>query len=143
MLISFYVSKNKKEIAFNEVMTSLKEFYRPFWGVMMVIFFLLLIQQAIALISPYLYGKIIDGITQGEPIREIINLCLLSLLIFLLNDVVIHYYEDRLEIKKFDFDVRKTVAQKTLDKLLALSIGQHENQNSSVKKASLTGDNLL
>jgi len=60
--------------------------------------------------------KIIDGITQGEPIREIINLCLLSLLIFLLNDVVIHYYEDRLEIKKFDFDVRKTVAQKTLDK---------------------------
>ncbi|HPD19792.1 MAG TPA: ABC transporter ATP-binding protein [Candidatus Pacearchaeota archaeon] len=127
--------KNKKEIAFNEVMTSLKEFYRPFWGVMMVIFFLLLIQQAIALISPYLYGKIIDGITQGEPIREIINLCLLSLLIFLLNDVVIHYYEDRLEIKKFDFDVRKTVAQKTLDKLLALSIGQHENQNSSVKKS--------
>jgi len=51
--------KNKKEIAFNEVMTSLKEFYRPFWGVMMVIFFLLLIQQAIALISPYLYGKLL------------------------------------------------------------------------------------
>jgi len=57
------------------------------------------------------------------------------LFIFLLNDIVIHYNEDKLEIKKFDFDVKRVVAQKTLDKLLALSIGQHENQNSGVKKA--------
>jgi len=124
-----------KKITFKEVIASLKEFYRPFWGVMATIFFILLLQQAIALISPYLYGKIIDGITQSKPMQEVINLCLLSLLIFLFNGAVVQYYKDKLEIQKFDFDVRRTVAQKTLDKLLSLSIGQHENQNSGVKKS--------
>ncbi|HQH20428.1 MAG TPA: ABC transporter ATP-binding protein [Candidatus Pacearchaeota archaeon] len=137
----FQKEKNKKqdnkkqEITFGEIVAKLKEIYKPFWGVMAVIFFFLLVQQAIALISPYIYGKIIDGITQGRPLKEVIGLCLLSLFIFLLNDIVIHYNEDKLEIKKFDFDVKRVVAQKTLDKLLALSIGQHENQNSGVKKS--------
>lgn len=137
-------NKNKKEITFWQVLLKLKEVYRPFLGVITVIFFFLLAQQAIALIGPYIYGKVIDGIVQSKPLQEVVWLCLLSLFIFLLNDIVIHYYEDKIEIQKFDFDVRRVVAQKTLDKVFTFSIGQHENQNSGIKKSIIDrGQNAL
>jgi len=136
--------KIKNGLPFGKMLIRLREMYRPFLGVIFVIFFFLLLQQAIALIGPFIYGKIIDGIVQGKAFQEVITLCLVSLGIFLLNDIVIHYYEDKIEIQKFDFDVRKVVAQKTLDKLFTFSIGQHENQNSGIKKSIVDrGQNAL
>ncbi|MFA5368469.1 MAG: ABC transporter ATP-binding protein [Candidatus Paceibacterota bacterium] len=127
--------ENKKINTFGQFLLELKDIYRPFFGAVVVVLILILLQQAIALIGPYIYGKVIDGIVQGREIKEVISLCLLSLVIFLINDGLIKYYEDKTEVQKIDFDVSRAVNQKTMDKLFAFSIGQHENQNSGVKKS--------
>ncbi|MDD5696710.1 MAG: ABC transporter ATP-binding protein [Candidatus Pacebacteria bacterium] len=124
-----------KEITFKKFLRKIKEIYRPFLGVIAAIFLFMLFQEALALISPYIYGKIVDGILQGQAIAEVIKLCLLSLAIILFNEVVVNYSRERMEIQKFDFDVPRKVAENTLSRVFEFSIGQHENQNSGIKKS--------
>ena len=74
----------------------------------------------------------------------LLKLCLIASLIFLFNDVVLGYWQDKIEIDKLDFDVPRTVTRKTLEKVLNFSIGQHENQNSGIKKSIIDrGQNAL
>lgn len=113
----------------------IKEIYRPFLGVIFIIFLIMIIQEALSLISPYIYGKIIDGILQGQEFEEVLKLCLLSLAILLSNNIVINYIREKIEIQKFEFDVPRKVAENTLKKVFEFSIGQHENQNSGIKKS--------
>jgi ATP-binding cassette subfamily B protein len=127
--------ENKKLNTFSLFLAELREIYRPFFGAVVVVLILIFLQQALALISPYIYGKVIDGLVQNREIKEVIGLCLLSLFVSLLNGGLLKYYEDKTEVQKIDFDVSRAVNQKTMDKLFAFSIGQHENQNSGVKKS--------
>ncbi len=138
--------KSKKEGrgTFRQLSAKLKEIYRPFAGVVIVILLLAFLQEGLNLVAPYIYGKIIDGIVQGREMIELIKLCLIALGVFLVNDVVLHYYQDRIEIQKFDFDIPRAVAIKTLDRIFNFSIGQHENQNSGIKKSIIDrGQNAL
>jgi ATP-binding cassette subfamily B protein len=120
---------------FVQFLSKLKEIYRPHLKVIALIVFIIFIQEALSLIGPFIYGKIIDGLIQGKEMIYLVELSLVSLGILLLNDTVLRNWADRIEIKKFDFDVRRTVAVTTLDKLMDFSIGQHENQNSGLKKS--------
>lgn len=124
-----------KEITSKKFLRKLKEIYRPFLGVIAAIFLFMLFQEALALISPYIYGKIVDGILQGQAMAEVVKLCLLSLAIILFNEIVVNYSRERMEIQKFDFDVPRKVAENTLSRVFEFSIGQHENQNSGIKKS--------
>lgn len=126
--------KDKKN-TFGQFLSSLKEMYRPHLKVIALIVFVILLQEALSLAGPYIYGKIIDGIMQGEEMAYLIKLCLVSLAILLLNDTILRNWVDRIEIKKFDFDIRRSVAVRTLDRMTDFSIGQHENQNSGLKKS--------
>lgn len=110
------------------------DIYRPFKKAVFLMFVFLVFSQVLALISPYIYGKIIDGMIKGKAFNEVLILIFVALLIYVLSSVIAHY-RDMFEIKKFDFDVRKHVAKKTLDKILAFSVGQHDNQNSGVKQS--------
>lgn len=125
----------KKSGTFIQFLTELKGIYRPHLKVIALIVFILLVQEALALIGPFIYGKIVDGLVQGKEMIYLVELSLVSLGILLLNDTVLRNWVDRIEIRKFDFDVRRTVAVKTIDKLMDFSIGQHENQNSGLKKS--------
>lgn len=126
---------SSKNSAFGQFISKLMEIYRPHLKVIALIFFLILVQEALSLVGPYIYGRIIDGITQGREIEYLIKLCLISLGILLLNDTILRNWVDRIEIRKFDFDVRRTVAATTLNRMMDFSIGQHENQNSGLKKS--------
>lgn len=135
---------DNKEFTIWKFLKKLKEIYKPFLRVIIVILFFMLLQEALDLVSPYIYGKIIDGILQGKAFEEVLKLCLLSLGIILLNNVVINYYREKIEINRFDFDVPRKVAEKTLSKVLEFSIGQHDNQNSGIKKSIIDkGQNAL
>jgi len=124
-----------KKNTFGQFLSKLKEIYRPHLKVIALIFFLILVQETLSLVGPYIYGRIIDGITQGRELEYLIMLCLVSLVILLLNDTILRNWVDRIEIRGFDFDVRRTVAATTLNKMMDFSIGQHENQNSGLKKS--------
>jgi ATP-binding cassette, subfamily B, heavy metal transporter len=124
-----------KNITFWHFLKKLKETYKPFLRIIVVILFLMFLQEALSLVSPYIYGKIVDGILQGEAFEEVLKLCVLSLGIILLNNVVLNYYRETIEINNFDFDVPRKVAEQTLSKVFEFSIGQHDNQNSGIKKS--------
>jgi ABC-type multidrug transport system fused ATPase/permease subunit len=125
----------KRKETFSQFMSELKGIYRPHLKVIALIVFIIFLEEALSLIGPFIYGKIIDGLVQGKEMLYLIKLSLLSLSVLLLNDTLLRNWVDRIEIKKFDFDVRRTVAVRTLDKLMDFSIGQHENQNSGLKKS--------
>lgn len=136
--------EEKNNISFWQILVKIKEMYRPFLGAIALIFGFLFLGQAIALISPYIYGKIIDGIVQGKEIAYLIKLCFLSFAVLLFNNLIITYYEEKVKVLKFDFDVRRRVTKETLEKLFSFSIGQHENQNSGIKKSIIDrGQNAL
>lgn len=136
--------EEKNNISFWQILVKIKEMYRPFLGAIALIFGFLFLGQAIALISPYIYGKIIDGIVQGKEIAYLIKLCFFSFAVLLFNNLIITYYEEKVKVLKFDFDVRRRVTKETLEKLFSFSIGQHENQNSGIKKSIIDrGQNAL
>ncbi len=125
----------KKDFTFWKFLSKLKEFYKPFLGAIVIIFLLMLLQEALSLVAPYIYGKIIDGILQEQEFYQVINLCLISLGILVLNNVFLAYVKEKFEIKNFELDVPRFISEKTLEGVLDFSIGQHENQNSGMKKS--------
>ncbi len=132
------------EFTFWRFFKKLKEVYRPFLGAIVAIFLLMFLQEALALVSPYIYGKIVDGILQGRAMVEVIKLCFLSLALLLFNDMVVNYIRETIEVQKFEFDVPRKVAERTLSGVFEFSIGQHENQNSGIKKSIIDrGQNAL
>jgi len=129
------IQTKNKNLKFWQILLKLKDIYRPFLGVIIAILFLLIIQEILGLLGPYIYGKIIDGIIVKDDIYQVLWLCFYALLVFLLSDVVIAYYKERIEIQKFDSDISKNVANLTMERVFKFSIGQHENQNSGIKKS--------
>lgn len=136
--------ESKIKLTFWQFLLRLRDTYKPFLGVLSLIIFLMIIQEGLNLATPYIYGKIIDAIFQGVEINQVLFLCFLSLGVFLLNNVAINFLRERLEIQKFEFDVPRVVAEKTLTKVFSFSIGQHENQNSGINKSIIDkGQNSL
>lgn len=122
-------------MTFRQFLLRLRDIYRPFKGVVIVLFCLLFVKEALMLVGPYIYGKIIDGIITGRSMEDVLLLLGISLGTFLVYGIIINYIRERLELQKLDFDVHRMVSKATLEKMLDFSIGQHENQNSGIKKS--------
>lgn len=111
------------------------EIYRPFRKAVLAMFVFLALSEALMLVSPYLYGKIIDAIIAKKAMQQVLVLASFTLLVYILQNVLLTYYRERFELKNFDFDVPRHIAKKTLQKVLAFSIGQHVNENSGIKQS--------
>lgn len=134
----------KNNLSFGETASKLKEFYRPFYGPILVILALGLLQEILGLVAPYIYGRIIDGVISKHALWDVLNLAAIFFVTYMLNEVIVSYIRQRVEIEKFDSDFTDSVNRKTLDRVLKFSIGQHENQNSGIKKSILDrGTNAL
>jgi len=137
-------TKTIVSLNFWQILLRLKEIYRPFLGVIIVIITLIISQEVLGLLSPYIYGKIIDGIIAHQEIHEVLMLCLSAFVVYILGDVVISYYKERIEVEKFDHDIVKRIAKNTMEKVFGFSIGQHQGQNSGIKKSIIDrGQNSL
>lgn len=131
------IEKNKEEfvMTFWQFLKKLQEVYKPFKRAVFAIFAILLVSEGLNLVGPYIYGKIIDGIISGKNIRYVLSLLGISLIVYLINGFTLNFIREYVEIKKLDFDVNREMSKKTLAKILSFSIGQHENQNSGIKKS--------
>jgi len=127
--------KSNKTLNFWEILLKIKNIYKPFLGVIIILLFLIIIQEILGLIGPYIYGKIIDGVIAKDSIYEVLKLCFLAFFVFIISDVVVAYYKEKIEVNKFDFDVVRKIAALTMEKVFKFSIGQHESQNSGIKKS--------
>lgn len=117
-----------------EFLKRIIEIYKPFKKVTAIIFFFMICSQVLVLVSPYIYGKIIDGIISGAEMKKIVVLALITLVAYILNSIV-GYFQARFEINHLNYDVRRHVSKKTLEKMFSFSVGQHNNQNSGVKQS--------
>lgn len=124
----------ESEISFWNFCAKVYDIYKPFRRAVFLIFMMILLIESVYLINPYIYGKIVDNITSGGQMFYVIILLLISLGISQINNLF-SYLRERIELKKLDFEVNRYVAEKTLRKLMDFSIGQHENQNSGIKKS--------
>lgn len=111
------------------------EMYKPFRWAILGMFGFIAISQAINLISPYLQGKIVDGLISGKPINGIFLLVGATLIISVLRIVMLSYWQDAYEIEKLHFPIQKHLYDKTLRKVLTFSIGQHIGENSGIKQS--------
>lgn len=110
------------------------DLYRPFRKAVLGMFAFIVVGQAMSLVSPYIYGKIIDAIISKKEISAIVILAGVSLLVHLFQDIN-NYLRDRFETSTFDYKVPRHISNKTLGKVLSFSIGQHNNENSGVKQS--------
>lgn len=110
------------------------QIYKPFKKAVFILFFLVAVSQLLSLASPYIYGKIIDAIISGSLFEKIVMLSLMALAVYLMQ-VVVGYYREKVEIANFDYDVRRHVSKKSMEKMMSFSLGQHRNENSGVKKS--------
>lgn len=111
------------------------EIYRPFRKIVLVMFVFLALSEALMLVSPYIFGKIIDAIIVKKAMSQVMFLASLALLAYVLQNVLLTYCRERFELKNFDFDVPQHIAQKTMQKVMAFSIGQHVSENSGIKQS--------
>ncbi|MEK7553518.1 MAG: ABC transporter ATP-binding protein [Patescibacteria group bacterium] len=122
------------DISFRKFAVRVFNFYKPFKRSVFLVFAIMLLIEVINLANPYIYGKIVDGIVSGKPIVSVIILLLISLGISQINDLF-GYLRERVELRKIEYKINRHVADETLRKVFDFSIGQHENQNSGIKKS--------
>jgi len=122
------------DISFKKFVIRVFNFYKPFKGPVFLVFAMMFLVEAIGLVNPYIYGKIVDGIVSGKPIMSVIVLLLISLGISQINNLL-GYLRERIELRKIEYKINRHVADETLKKVFDFSIGQHENQNSGIKKS--------
>ena len=110
------------------------EIYKPFKKAVIIMFLFIACAQALPLASPYIYGRIIDGIVSALAMKVILVLAFISLVLYILQNVV-DKFQEKFEVNNLDFDVSRYVSKTTLEKTFKFSIGQHNNENSGVKQS--------
>ncbi len=113
----------------------MSEIYRPFKRPIVIMFAFLVSSQILSLVSPFLYGKVIDAIIARDEINVVMGLACLSFLVYILRDSVLAYYKDKFELNYLDFTVSEHIANTTLQKIMGFSVGQHNSQNSGLKQS--------
>ena len=113
------------------------EIYGPFKKAVGAMFIFIILQQAITLAYPFLYGKVIDAIVSKKELLQVLLLAVISLLLHAIG-ALLGSRRNRFELDTFDFKVPDYVSKITLDKVLGFSIGQHINENSGIKRSIIS-----
>ncbi len=115
-----------------------REFLRKVWGIFSpfkkyfaVALVLLMVSEVIDLAFPYIFGKIINLVTEQAPLSDVMKYAWLSFAIGV-STIGLAYFRARNEIRHLDWNVAHYLSKKTLDKLLSLSVGQHRSQHSGL-----------
>lgn len=109
--------------------------YRPFKTAVFIVFLCMILAQGLILVSPYIYGKIIDGLIAKSAMFDVLLMAVLAFLAYTAQNVALRYWQEYVEIQKINFDVSRHVSEATLARLLNFSVGQLKNENSGIKQS--------
>ena len=112
------------------------ELYKPFRKTIVFLFALILIVQAIQLLPPIIYAKLVDSVFLKNSLQKSLYLVVYVFLLEMAT-IIIFQIKGRMELKYTDFDIERHIYNKNLDKILKFSIGQNENDNSGIKQSVL------
>lgn len=113
------------------------EIFQPFRKVFMTVLAFQGVIQIFQLAAPFFLGKVINEMQGHLPIEKVLILALLTLLTALLSTKV-SYLKDAYEIRNVDYEIGAHLTNKTLSKILGLSMGQHKSQNSGITRSVVT-----
>jgi ABC-type multidrug transport system fused ATPase/permease subunit len=102
------------------------------WRISLVLV-LIVLGQALSLVSPYIQGAIIDNITQRKPIDQVYWLIAYAAIVMIANEWLVSYMRERYELAKVEFDIDERASDHTMARMLALSVGQHNMLHSGLK----------
>ncbi len=110
--------------------------YRPFAGIFAAALVMVAVTSALALLPPYLQGKVVDSQKLGLFTKTALFIVLTGASLFAMGlvDVVRGIFQN----KKLDFQLDRFSSRLALEKVFALSIGQHVNQNSGIVQSITT-----
>ncbi len=118
-------------------------FFRPFWKYFVITVLLIIAGQALATFAPYLFGKGVDAVIKGN-VRTTFIFLIVSFLLTILQQQIIQYIKEYIDIKKLDVNIEKSLSTISLQRMLDFSIGQHINEHSGVKQTIVNkGQNAL
>ena len=119
------------------------KFFRPFWKYFIITGILIVIVQSLAAFTPYLFGKVVDAVI-GNNVRLTIIFLLASLGFTILQQQVIWYIKEWIDIAKLDSNIDRALSKTSLHRMLQFSIGQHVNEHSGVKQTIVNkGQNAM
>ncbi|MBP6904493.1 MAG: ABC transporter ATP-binding protein [Candidatus Pacebacteria bacterium] len=119
------------------------QFFRPFWKYFIITALLYVVIQALAAFTPYLFGKGVDAIAKGD-IQLTFQFLIFSLLITILQQQIIWYIKEYIDIKYLDVNIDRSLSVISLRRMFQFSIGQHINEHSGVKQTIVNkGQNAL
>lgn len=114
------------------------------WRIILVLSGIALV-QVLAIFNPYFQGLIVDNLTKGKPMSDTVRLIVIAGITMLASHWLIQYQRETYEVRKIDFDIDERAEDHTMDKMLQLSVGQHNSIHSGLKhsvvsrgKAALT-----
>ncbi len=116
----------------NAELKAVWEIYRPFRKYIYVSLMCLGGAQILGFVAPFVVGKSIDIITNQQQIESLIYACL-GLLLLNHFQGFISQFRDNFETKHLDYDLKRSMRQRTSIQMLSLSIGQHHSEHSGVK----------
>ncbi len=110
----------------------LRTLYRPFFGILTILFVLLVGGQVLFLFLPYLQGKIIDDLATHAPLSHSFMLGGIILGVYLVANIL-NYLRERYEQAHLDYGMPQFIATHTLERVFRFSLGQHINEHSGLR----------
>jgi ABC-type multidrug transport system fused ATPase/permease subunit len=107
--------------------------FRPFWKNIAFILSLMLVGQALGLLSPYVFGKSLDAVSNN--IYDAFTWVGIGFISFIVRNQILLYIREKHEIKYVDSKIANHLGSISLNKMLTFSIGQHVSEHSGVKQS--------
>lgn len=108
-------------------------FFLPFRKYFLITIVVLIIIQAVAAFSPYLFGRGVDAVIKGDIKLTFIFLGV-SFLSTLFSSQILWFLKEYIDVKYLDVNINQALSVGSLKKMFGFSIGQHINEHSGVKQ---------
>lgn len=104
---------------------------------------LIFFNQSMSLISPFIFGKMMDSVIKKQSLWVSVALAMTSLVFFWIN-FGIRQGRTRVNFNRVWFPIQEYLRMRTIDRYLAFSIGQHRNSHSGVnQEITVNGESAM
>lgn len=118
-------------------------FYKPFFPVLLLMTFILLVIQGIGLGIPLLTGKVVDTLNTGTTLRTVL-IIITGITVIRMVESFLSVLQSSIELRIIDARLPRHAQKYSFEKIFGFSLGQHLSENSSIKTSVLTqGENAL
>ena len=127
-----------------QMLRRLYEVWKPFRWLALVALALIILTEALALVGPYLYGRLIDSMVERAEMHEVFKIIGFIFAITVTNYIVIEFLTNKIQFKHIQIPLQRQISTLSLKILMQFSIGQHLNENSGIKHSTITrGESAL